>query len=156
MRRNEREVLDANKIESIIKSAKVIHIGMNDNGKIYVLPFNYGYSCVDGKYSFYIHSAKEGRKIDVLKKNPNVGFEIDIMHELETADTACGHSQYYQSIVGSGHITIVDDMLEKKEYLQKVMKQQTGKGDWDLPDEGVMPVYILKLEANELTCKEHM
>ena len=156
MRRKEREVLNPSAIENIIKASKIMHVGMNDNGKVYVLPFNYGYSYEDGKYTFYIHSAKEGRKIEVLKNNPDVGFEIDIEHKLQTADTACGHSQFYQSIVGNGHIQIVDDMEEKKAYLQKIMYQQTGRADWDLPDEGVSPVYILKLEVSELTAKEHM
>lgn len=68
MRRKDREVTDIRQIESIIEKAKVVHIGMIDDGVPYVVPMQYGYVFTDGALTLYLHSAQEGRKIDCIKK----------------------------------------------------------------------------------------
>jgi len=41
-------------------------------GKIpYIVPMNFGYEMADGALSLYFHCANEGRKINIIKKNPN-------------------------------------------------------------------------------------
>ena len=75
MRRSDREITDLNKIISIINDCKVIHLAMLDDGEPYLLPLNFGYTYEDGAFSFFCHSAREGRKLDILRKNPTVAFE---------------------------------------------------------------------------------
>lgn len=60
-------------LEDILSKGQIIRVAMCDGGKPYLLPFNYGYR----KGIIYIHSATEGRKIDVLRKNPGVSFEVE-------------------------------------------------------------------------------
>ena len=43
MRRQKCEVTDPVKIEQIIKKAGVVHLGMVDEGKAYIVPLYYGY-----------------------------------------------------------------------------------------------------------------
>ena len=50
MRRQKREVTDPVKIEQIIKKAGVVHLGMVDEGKAYIVPLHYGYIYKDGVY----------------------------------------------------------------------------------------------------------
>ena len=50
---------------------------MTDGGVPYIVPLNYGYEYADGELTFYFHSAKEGRKLEILKKNPTVCLELD-------------------------------------------------------------------------------
>ena len=64
MRRKNREVTDRARIEEIIRSCHVCRLGFVDDGRAYIVPMNFGYVEEDGKYVFYFHSAKEGRKID--------------------------------------------------------------------------------------------
>ena len=59
------------------------------------------------------HGAKEGRKIELIKKNPVVGFEMDTNYALHEGDLACGHSARFQSIIGNGVVSIVSEMNEK-------------------------------------------
>nr|WP_230974367.1 pyridoxamine 5'-phosphate oxidase family protein [Treponema vincentii] len=68
MRRADREVTDYQQIKSIIEQAKVVHIGMIDNDRPYVVPMQYGFVFADGTLTLYVHCAKEGRKLDILKK----------------------------------------------------------------------------------------
>lgn len=77
MRRSDREITDLGEILSIINDCKVIHLAMVDDGEPYLLPLNFGYACEGGAFSFFCHSAREGRKLDILRKNPTVAFEMD-------------------------------------------------------------------------------
>lgn len=49
------------------------------NGKVYLVPISYAF---DGKY-IYAHS-REGQKIGMLRKNPNVCFQVDIIDNLSS------------------------------------------------------------------------
>lgn len=79
MRRKDREVKDDIKIDEIIRKSKVCRIGFNDNGEVYIVPMNFGYVHENNRRIFYFHSAKSGRKMDLIKANPKVGFEIDVL-----------------------------------------------------------------------------
>lgn len=78
MRRSDREITDLGEILSIINDCKVIHLAMVDDGEPYLLPLNFGYACEGGAFSFFCHSAREGRKLDILRKNPTVAFEMGL------------------------------------------------------------------------------
>ncbi len=77
MTRREREVTDINEIIKILDNAKVLHLGLVDGDEPYVVPMNYGYIMENGKLTIYLHGAKRGRKIDVMRENPKVFFEAE-------------------------------------------------------------------------------
>ena len=62
----------------------------------------------------FIHSAKRGKKIDLIKSNPNICFEIESKHEIITGEKACDWTTKYQSIIGYGKIEILDDIESKR------------------------------------------
>jgi hypothetical protein len=66
--------LSPDQIESLLQSEMVGRIGCNANGITYVVPMTYAY---DGKY-IYGHS-REGMKIQLMRANPMVCFEVDRM-----------------------------------------------------------------------------
>ena len=47
MRRKDREITDIHTIEQIVAGARILHLGMNDDGAPYVVPMHYGYR-IDG------------------------------------------------------------------------------------------------------------
>ena len=77
MTRREREITDPEEIRGILDESRVIHLGLCAGGVPYVVPMNYGYELVGGKYVFYVHGARAGRKYDVLRENPVVAFEME-------------------------------------------------------------------------------
>lgn len=156
MRRKDREVSDFNKIKEIISSCNCCRIGFNDNGQVYIVPLNFGFTEVNGKYTFYFHSAKDGRKIDIIKKNPYVGFELDTNYKLIENNVACNYSAQFQSIVGNGIINFIEDIEEKKKALNEIMKHNTNRGNWDFNSDMLDIVCVFKLSVSELTCKEHL
>ena len=64
--------LTPDEIESLLHSEVIGRVGCNANGITYVVPVTYAY---DGKY-IYAHS-REGMKIQIMRQNPIVCFEID-------------------------------------------------------------------------------
>ncbi len=96
MRRNEREIKDRKDMDGIIKRCRVCHLALCDDGQPYVVPLSFGY---DGEY-LYFHAAREGRKIDIIKRNSRVGFEFDILHDIVTAKQACNWRAKYESVIG--------------------------------------------------------
>ena len=113
MRRNDREITDKEAIELFIAEEQILRIAFYDHGDIYILPVNYGYLCENDKYSFYLHGAKAGRKYELSKSEPKVGFEIDGKYKLLESETACDFSAAFQSVIGTGTLNLVDEKEEK-------------------------------------------
>ncbi len=156
MRRTDREINDDKMIDDIICKSKICRIGFNDNGVAYIVPMNFGYVNEDGKRVFYFHSAKVGRKVELIKSKAVVGFELDTSYELWEADIACDFSAGYQSVIGTGEISVVEDVDIKEKALTEIMATNTGKRGWSFPPQMINEVAIFKLEVISLSCKEHV
>ena len=158
MRRKDREVLDEVKIDKFIRNCDCCRIGFYDkeNNEVYIVPLNFGYSNVDNKKVFYFHGAKEGRKIELISKTKKVSFEMDSNHELIVGKMACNYSERYQSVIGTGLISFVEDKDEKIAALNEIMFQSTWKKDWDFPEPMLNGVVVFMIEVISLSCKEHL
>lgn len=158
MRRPDRQVTNSEEIKEILETCKVCRLGLCDEGQPYIVPMNHGYTYEDGKLTIYFHGAKEGRKIDVVKKNSSVAIEMDCRHELMEGRLACQHSYYYASLMGSGRAVLVEEPEEKLRALGLVMKHQTGKefDEFETNPRLEKAVAIIKVEVEEFCCKKHM
>ena len=153
MRRNDREITDKTLIEHFIAKEQIIRIAFYDNGDLYIVPLNYGCIYDNDKYVFYFHGAKAGRKYELSKSSPQVGFEIDGAYELLEADVACDYSAKFQSVIGTGRLSIVEDAEEKIKGLNTLMNHISGKSEWSYSKEMVEAVAVFRLEADKLSCK---
>lgn len=152
MTRREREVTDINEIIKILDKSKVLHLGLVDGDEPYVVPMNYGYLMQNGKLTIYLHGAKRGRKIDVMRANPKVFFELDCDIQPFEGDIACRYGITYASVMGKGIAEIVEDVEEKKKALSVLMKTQTGK-DFEFEDKTVAFVSVIRIDVSEFTAK---
>ena len=158
MRRKDREVTDPMRIADIINRCTCCRIGFYENGEVYIVPLNFGYEIKDNDYIFYFHGAREGRKIELIRKNPEVGFEMDTdlaVYTIGESETACDYTARFQSIVGSGIVSIVSETEEKKKGLSLLMEHNTEKQEWIFRGKMVEAVTVFKLKATKLSCKEH-
>ena len=158
MRRKDREVLDEVKIDKFIRNCDCCRIGFYDkeNNEVYIVPLNFGYSHVDNKRVFYFHGAKEGRKIELISKTKKVSFEMDSNHELIVGKMACNYSERYQSVMGIGIISFVEDKEEKAKALNEIMFQSTGEKDWEFPEPMLNGVVVFKIEVTSISVKERL
>lgn len=152
MRRRDREITNKIAIEEFIAKEQILRIAFYDEGDIYIVPVNYGY-LYDEQYTFYFHGAKAGRKYELAKKKPTVGFEIDGNYMLLESEVACDFSATFQSVIGTGNLSLVEDNTEKITGLNTIMKQTTSKSEWNYSDEMLDAVAVFKLVVDKLSCK---
>ncbi len=108
-------------LESIIRKCQICNMAMVDeDGMPYVLPMNFGF---EGDY-IYFHSAQTGKKIDVLRNNPNVciSFSTDEKLKWVNKEVACSWGMSYRSVLAHGKVEFVDDFDQKEEALKVIMK----------------------------------
>lgn len=152
MTRRERQVTDIYEIKKILDKAKIVHIGMVDGDEPYVVPMNYGYTMEEEKLTIYLHCANRGRKLDVIRANPKVFFEMDCDIIPFEGDVACTYGTTYSSVMGRGVATIVEDIEEKKQAMSIFMKTQTQK-DFNFDDKMVSIVTVVRIDTLEYTAK---
>lgn len=154
MRRRDREIKDAKGFMDIINNCPVCRIAIHDNPAPYIVPLNFGYIYHedDNQLVLYFHCAKDGKKIDLLKTNPNVGFEMDCNHKLVESEKACDYSFIYASIIGSGEVELIENSLEKTEALNCIMKHQSGK-IFNFTDNNLQSVDVFKIMVHWFTGK---
>ena len=155
MRRKDREVTNSGKIKEIIEKSEVIRIGYYDDGEVYIVPVNYGYEEVDGKYTFFFHGANAGRKYELSKNGCKVGFELESRAEILVNDeVSCRSTCYYNSVIGKGKISLIADSQEKEKALNLIMKHYSGKDIHTFEEKWVNVVAVFKLDVQKLSCKE--
>ncbi|MGA6926817.1 MAG: pyridoxamine 5'-phosphate oxidase family protein [Desulfosarcina sp.] len=149
MRRKEKAVSDAPAIDAIIKKATVCRLGMVDGDNPYVVPLNFGYR----DNVLYFHGALKGRKMDLLKKNPNVCFEFDIAGEAIEKVDACDWSMAYQSVIGFGKASLVEELGSKRQALGIIMAHYSDN-TFTFPDNKLMATAVIKVEIKTMTGKQ--
>lgn len=152
MRRKEREVNDSDKIESIISRSDVCRVGFADNNTPYIVVMNFGYSGGD-KPCMWFHCANEGRKLEMIKKNNYVCFEMDTDHNLYGGEKGCDWGMKYSSIVGYGNISVVNDPDLRKTGLDCIMKHYAGDQNFTYDEKVLARTTILRLDITEMTGK---
>ena len=121
-----RTLTDSKEIEEIIKKCQVCHVAMVDEeGKPYVIPMNFGFE----EGVIYLHSSRIGKKIDILKNNPEVciEFSTDYLLRYQNENVACSWSMKYRSVLAYGKVTFIEDDLQKANHLDLIMKNYTPK-----------------------------
>ena len=149
MRRKDKEITDKKEIEKILKKSQICHIAMVDKEKPYIVPMNFGYE----NKTLFFHSALEGRKINLIKKNPNLCFEVDQVVQFKKAKIACDWSIEYKSVIGEGRAQLLYDPEEKREGLNIIMAQYSGR-TFEYPSEMLEKTLVIKLEIDKMTGKQ--
>ncbi len=148
MRRSEKKVTSRDDIDRIIGRAQVCRLAMVDGDVPYIVPLNFGYS----GDTLYFHSAREGRKIDVLARGGKVCFEIDGGHELVTSSEPCNWSMRFESVIGYGAVSFIDQPEQKLQALECIMAQYSPE-PFSFPEESVARIAVFALQIESMTAK---
>lgn len=148
MRRKDREINDINEIEAIINSAIICRLAMVDEDYPYIVPLCFGYE----DYTLYFHSASQGKKLDLLKKNNRVCFEFDIDQRLKMRDKACEWGMTYKSVVGFGKASFLKDFQIKRNALDIIMRNYAD-GSFEYSDPEIRNTTVIKVEIEQMTGK---
>ncbi len=135
-------------IEKIIEKCTYCSLAMVDlEGNPYVLHMNFGFK----DNVLYLHSAPEGKKINILHKNPNVcvAFSTDHLLRWQNIEVACSYSMKYRSVLLYGKVEFVEDMAEKEEALNAIMNQYTDE-ESRYSEPAIRNVCVFKVKAEKM------
>jgi nitroimidazol reductase NimA-like FMN-containing flavoprotein (pyridoxamine 5'-phosphate oxidase superfamily) len=152
MTKRERQVTEGSQILHILDTAKILHLGLCADNVPYVVPMNYGYTMEQGKLTLYLHSAVRGKKLDMIRKNSNVFFEMNCDLIPFEGPVPCRYGLSYSSLMGQGHARIIDDPEEKQDAMTILMKTQSGK-DFSFNEKLVSIVSVIRIDVSEYTAK---
>ena len=152
MRRRDKEIKDKKTIQWILKEALVCRIALCQDNKPYIIPMNFGFK----DKCLYLHSAAEGRKIDILKENKNICFEMDIKTQIVKSENACSWGMKYYSVIGSGKALFIEDKSEKKKILDIIMQKysENDTKSFEYSKSALDKTTVIKVEITEITGKQ--
>jgi uncharacterized protein len=152
MRRKDRQLTGPGEIELIISRADVCRIALADKNIPYIVTMNFGYSGGENG-CFYFHCAREGRKLEMIRRNNFVCFELDTDHELYEGEKGCDWGMKFSSVVGYGHISIVEEIESRIKALDCIMSHYSAKKTYSYDERVLDNTTILKLDILEMTGK---
>ncbi len=153
MRRNDREVIDKREIIEIIAKCDVCRLALMDNESPYIVPMNFGYEFINDQLSLFFHSAIAGKKIDLLKNNSLVCFEMDCSHNLIKGDIPCQYTMEYESVIGYGTVKFSTTKEEKINYLRILMNQYSDMKSYKFEESILDKILTFKIEVSSYTGK---
>jgi nitroimidazol reductase NimA-like FMN-containing flavoprotein (pyridoxamine 5'-phosphate oxidase superfamily) len=167
MRRKDREINGPSEILAIIEAADSCRLGLvDDRGPQpmpYVVAMNFGFQPGAGGTpggTFWFHCAKEGLKLDLLRRRPEVCVQLDVDHVPVTNALGCGWGMKYASVLARGQARIVEDPEERRRGLDCLMDHYARL--WAVP-QGARPheydaksvalTTIFRVDVDSLTAK---
>ena len=150
MRRKEKEIKDQDRLIEILHNEQVCRIGFNDYPYPYIIPLHFVY---DNDHIFF-HCAKIGKKMDLIKKDGHVCFELDKQISIQSSGIACEWGTRFQSIIGAGFAEVIKNKPEKTIALNLLMKKYSGRSDWEFMKKGINDVSVIRIDIREMKGKE--
>lgn len=152
MRRKDREIVGREEQLRILARANVLRIALHDPlGAPYIVPLNFGYEAAGEALTLYFHGAAEGKKLDLIRRDPRVGFEIDGDHAV--VGEGLEVSFRYESLVGRGRAEILDDPAEKRRALDCILRHAAGRAPIEVPEKLLSRTAVVAIQVEEVTGK---
>jgi nitroimidazol reductase NimA-like FMN-containing flavoprotein (pyridoxamine 5'-phosphate oxidase superfamily) len=151
VRKPDKEITERAEQEAILARAEVLHLAMCLGDQPYVVPLNFAYE--DGR--IWLHTGRQGLKMDYLRANPKVCFEASVDVQTLPGDPPCRFSARYQSVIGFGRAVEVLDEAERRRGLDILVRRYAGEGAGPLNDDAVARTCVLRLEIDAMTGKRN-
>ena len=158
MRRQHAEVTDPKEIERILAMTNIGRMAtVGRDGYPYITPVNF--VSLDG--SIYFHCAPKGEKLENLKQNPRVCFEVDVPlsyidRALEPTRPTCQLHQYYHCVIIRGNGSVVEDTKLKVAALNALVAKHEGNDDFEPVTEempGCKACHVVEIKPESVTAK---
>lgn len=149
MRRREKQITDQGALEQILWQGRICQLAIPDEPYPYLVPINYGYA----KGILYFHSAGQGRKVELLRRQQRAAFSIIVDHGVVKAEEACHWGSRFRSVAGHGRIEFVEEPSAKVSAL-KLLMAQYADGEFTFPADAVAATTIFRLIIDEMTGKQ--
>ena len=150
MRRRDREITDRAEMEAILAEAQVCRLALADGGEPYLVPLCFAYA----ENAIWFHSAREGKKIALLEKNPRCCVEVDLNGGAIPDERPCGWEFRYRSVICTGVARIAGSNQEKRKGLALIL-QHYGAGEYEFSEPELDRVCVVKIGISAMTGKKY-
>ena len=151
MRRKDREIPDFDAIVQIIRACDSCVLGLNDDGFPYLVPMNFGMDIEEGQLYLYFHCANEGKKLDLIRKDNRVPFEMACEHNFILYEERMSCMMGFASVIGHGTISFVPE--EEKLDALKILMRQYHAEDFRFNTDMVPATTVLRLKVSDVIGK---
>jgi hypothetical protein len=155
MRKHKKEIHDSDIIRELLDSCHVGRLGTNgSNGYPMVKPLNFAF--LNG--NIYFHTAREGEKIDDIRRDSRVCFEVDLPIAYVKSDkNPCKASYLYRSVIIRGKALLIDDQEERRAALNALMKKYQPDGGYgEYLEEKLRITGVVRIDIEEMVGKEDL
>lgn len=149
MRRKDKQMSEEWGVSEVIRRSQVCRLAMSDGQQPYIVPLSFGYQ--DGV--LYVHSATEGRKLDMIRNNDRVCFEFETDVEVIENSEPCNWSMRYKCVIGYGKAAFVGETEEKHKAL-KIIMNQYSKGEFTFPEGSLSRTVVIKIAIESMSAKK--
>jgi len=150
MRRKDREITARPEIDAILRSEKLMRIALVDGARPFLVPVFYAF---DGA-SLFFHSAPAGTKIEILRRNHHVCFEISVFQGVIESEVACDFEAKHRTVIGQGRAFFVSEETEKIKALDLLVAQFTAK-KFEYPKASLHGTTVVRIEIDSVKGKQH-
>jgi len=155
MRVARKEIKDANAITELLNSSHVGRLGTaGPDGYPMIKPLNFVY--FDG--AVYFHSALEGEKIDHIRRDGRVCFEVDVpVAYARSMESPCNTDYLYRSVIIRGRASLLETAAEKAAALKMLVKKyEPMRGDVEFPENKLAITAVVRIDIESMTGKEDL
>jgi hypothetical protein len=151
LRRSDKALEDKAELVRILKSQKHVTLALCEDNQPYLVTMNHGYD--EAEHCLYFHCAPVGKKIDLLRANPQVWGQA--LEDGGYLDGECDHA--YRTVQFQGRAEFVEDSAEKGRALALMIEQLETSPEpvmaRNLVPEKIAGVCILRVRLGEMTGK---
>ena len=79
MRRSDREIKNKQEMLDVMRKCDVCRLAFHDGDYPYIVPLNFGLSVTGDTVELIFHSALEGHKVDLIRRNNRASFEMELL-----------------------------------------------------------------------------
>jgi len=138
-------------VNIVLKNGMFCHLGMSKDNMPYTVTVNFGF---DDDF-IYFHSSRKGKKVDILKVNPNICFEINYGGEIYSNKNACNWGTKFRSIIGTGKVELLENETDKIHALKAIMHKYSGTYNHEFNENVVSHTNIYRIKRDNVTARQN-
>ena len=154
MRRKDREITDLARISDILQRCPAASFAFAGDAP-YVVPMSFGFEESGGRFTLYMHCAREGKKLDRLRADPRAAFAAFTGNAVYgEGDVACAYSTSYDSVCGEGTLRELEGE-GKRHGLACIMAHVAPGRTFTFDDAVLAKTCVLAMDVEHISGKHH-
>ncbi len=156
MRKMNKKITDPQVVIDLLRTCHTGRLGtVGRDGRPMVKPLSFAFY----QWRIYFHCAREGEKLDDIRRDNRVCFEADlpIAYVKGKPENPCRAEYLYRSVIAQGRAHVVEDRAERLLALDCLMAKYQPEGGYGAySEEKLALTCIVRIDIDEISGKEDL